>query len=266
MSLSQRVSFNPQLRNYLMGAIYLAFTGYSLYQMAQTPQIEGKICYLIIIVVFLGIALWSEYLRHLYKKAIFTLNIEGKPEEARTQFDDLMKKDFFHGYRKNRLIFDTLYHTDQMQPMECMNTLEKDSKFFHNSMDNLLIWDYTKFYSYFLLNNRTKTKQQYERVMKLKDIKIKGTKISPLYNWEFIEAIYLFSCKDYKKSLKAFQNVNPKNMNHRELMHYYYQFAQLYFAINDIMNANNYLDKVIALGGDSVMMQKAKEERNKYVK
>ena len=55
-------------------------------------------------------------------------------------------------------------------------------------MDNLLIWDYTKFYAYFLMNNRTKTKAQYERVIKLKDVKVKGTKISPLYNWEFIEA------------------------------------------------------------------------------
>ncbi|WP_416327087.1 hypothetical protein [[Eubacterium] hominis] len=262
MSLSQRVSFTPQVRNIIMAAIYLAFTGYSIYQMTQTPQLEGKICYLIIIAVILGIALWSEYLRHLYTKAITLLNMDGKPEEAKQQFDQLIKKDFFKGYRKTELIFDTLYYADQMKPMECLNTLEKDHKFFHNSMDNLLVFDYTKFYAYFLLQNRTKTKQQYERVMKLKDIKVKGTKISPLYNWEFIEAIYQFSCKDYKKSLKAFQNVNTKNMNHRELMHYYYQFAQLYLVLKDKKHADECLDHVISLGGNAIMKQKAETLRN----
>lgn len=262
MNLTQRISFTPQARNIVMTAIYLIFTGYSVYQMIQTPQLEGKICYLLILCLILGIALWSEYLRHLYTKAIQLLNMNGNPEAAKQQFHQLLKKDVFKGYRKNELIFDTLYYTDQLKPMNCLQTLEKDYKFFHSSMDNLLIWDYTKFYAYFLLKNRTKTKQQYERVMKLKDVKIKGTKISPLYNWEFIEAIYQLSCKDYKKSLKAFQNVNPKNMNHRELMHYYYQFAQLYLAMKDTTNATLYLDKVIALGGDSLMMQTAKNIRS----
>ena len=67
---------------------------------------------------------------------------------------------------------------DQMDAQGCLDTLEKDHKFFHSCMDNLLIWDYTKFYAYFLMNNRTKTKAQYERVIKLKDVKVKGTKIS----------------------------------------------------------------------------------------
>lgn len=261
MSITQRISFHPQLRNLIMGAIYIAFTGYSIYQMIQTPQIEGKICYLIIIGAILGIALWSEYLRHLYQKAIRLLNMEGTPVEAKQQFDELIKKDIFKGYRKTVLIFDTLYYADQLQPNECLNTLEKDHKFFHSSLDNLLVYDYTKFYAYFLLNNHTKTKQQYERVMKLKDVKVKGNKISPLYNWEFIEAIYQFACKDYKKSLKAFQNVNPKNMNHRELMHYYYQFAQLYITMGKKDLASDYLDKVIALGGNSRMKQKAEALR-----
>ena len=173
MNIAQKVSFQPQFRNIIMGLIYLAFTGYSVYQMAITPQLEGKIAYLIVIVVILGIALWSEYLRHLYQKAIIILNKDGNPEEAKKTFDGLLKKDIFRGYRKTVLIFDTLYYADQMDAQGCLDTLEKDHKFFHSCMDNLLIWDYTKFYAYFLMNNRTKTKAQYERVIKLKDVKAK---------------------------------------------------------------------------------------------
>lgn len=259
MNIAQKISFQPQFRNIIMGLIYLAFTGYSVYQMAITPQLEGKIAYLIVIVVILGIALWSEYLRHLYQKAIIILNKDGNPEEAKKTFDGLLKKDIFRGYRKTVLIFDTLYYADQMDAQGCLDTLEKDHKFFHSCMDNLLIWDYTKFYAYFLMNNRTKTKAQYERVIKLKDVKVKGTKISPLYNWEFIKGVYLMSCKDYKKSIKAFQNVNPKNMNNRELMHYYYQFAQAYLANHDKEHAKEMLEKTIALNGNAKMKQSAEK-------
>ena len=113
-------------------------------------------------------------------------------------------------YRTTQLIFDTLYYQDIGKPQTCIELLESNEKTFRSSLDYLLIRNYTYFYSYYKLGNRTKVKHWYPEVMKLKDTKIKGSKVSPLYNWEFIEAVYLSCMKDYKKSLAKFKQIDTR--------------------------------------------------------
>lgn len=259
MNFLKKAAFKAKYRNVIMALIYIVFILYSGYLIIQNDDPAGKVFYIILVLVVLGISLWAEYLRHLYQKAITILNLDCDPKKAKAAFDDLLHKDFFKAYKKTVLIFDTLYYTDLGDGEACLDTIQKDDKFFRSSLDNLLVRNYTRFYAYFMLNNRTQTKAAYPEVMKLKDKKIKGSKTSPLYNWEFVEAIYQFACKDYKKSLAAFANVNPKYMNNRELAHYYYQYGNLYIVMGQTAKAQEWYEKAAALPGSNYAIMKAKE-------
>lgn len=146
-------------------------------------------------------------------------------------------------------IFDTLYYIDQMQYKKCLEHIEENSKFFHSSIDQLLIYHYTKFYCSFMLNDLECTKQEYNKLERMRNTKIKGAKVSPLFNWEFMDAIYLISRKDYKQSYNVFKSVNTDNMNPREKVQYYYQFGLLCNKIKEKNLYNNYKNKIINLKG-----------------
>ena len=127
--------------------------------------------------------------------------------------------------------------------------IEENSKFFHSSIDQLLIYHYTKFYCSFMLNDLECTKQEYNKLERMRNTKIKGAKVSPLFNWEFMDAIYLISRKDYKQSYNVFKSVNTDNMNPREKVQYYYQFGLLCNKIKEKNLYNNYKNKIINLKG-----------------
>ena len=151
-------------------------------------------------------------------------------------------------YRTTQLIFDTLYYQDIGKPQTCIELLESNEKTFRSSLDYLLFHNFTYFYSYYKLGNRTKIKHWYPEVMKLKDTKIKGSKVSPLYNWEFIEAVYLSCMKDYKKSLAKFKQIDTRYMNNREMAQYYTEFGKVYKELNDKENAVIMFTKAMETG------------------
>lgn len=263
MQILERLSFRNNVRDIIITILYTIFVGYGIYMIVITDDVAGKACYGILSIIVLSVALWSEYLRKLYHKAIRTLDMDCNPEQAKEIFNDLLKKDFFKGYKKTVLVFDTLYTLDNNDPQACLDVIQKDEKFFRSSLDNLLIRNYSTFYAYHLLNNRTKTKALYPDVMKMRGAKIKGSKVSPLYNWDFIDAVYYLACKDYKKSLQAFERCNTMHMNQRELVHFYYQYAMLAKEMkNPILRDQNY-DKIIAIKGNNAFIIKVKELRGK---
>ena len=57
--------------------------------------ISTKILFIILLIIILGIALYSEYLKHLYRKAIKTIAYDLNPEKANKQFNELLKKTYF---------------------------------------------------------------------------------------------------------------------------------------------------------------------------
>lgn len=241
--------FNNKTRTLFIAVIYIAFTIFSIYNIVKAPQISSKIFYACLLIVALSIAIYAEYLRTIYQKCIQTLTIDCDPLKADQQFKALLKKDIFKAYNKTYLIFQTLYYADMLDPKNCLNTLEKDEKFFHSSLDMLLVYHYTKFYANFLLNNLEEVKNEYSHLTKLKGAKIKGDKVAPLYNYEFIDSIYQFALKKYKQSLNCFKSINTKNMNPRELLHYHYQLQALYLKLHQPSAAKVHQKEIIKIGG-----------------
>lgn len=199
MKKIKKFTFCERTRRIIIYLMYLVFTIYTLNKLIHEPSLAGRICYGFLLIIILGIALWAEYLRVLYHRMIYALTIECNPEKARLSYHALIKKDFFKSYKQTLYIFDTLYYQDLHQPDTCIHILATHDHMFRASLDYLLIRNYTYFYSYYKLGNRTKVKAYYPEVMKMKGAKIKGSKVTPLYNWEYIDAIYLYMMKDYKK-------------------------------------------------------------------
>lgn len=250
-------------RNILLYIIYIIFLVFSIQQVVISDSISAKILYSLIAVVFLAVTLYSEYLRAFYQKCIRTLIIDVDTKKAEQQFQLLLKKDILHAYRNSKAIFDTLYYADEMDAENCLKTLEDNDRFFHGSLDHLLIFHYTKFYACFLQGNFEAVAKEYSHLQKMKDTKIKGRKISPLYNWEFIDALYQFSRKDYKKSLNTFNSIHSENMNNRERMHLYYQKGMLYMKMNNPAKAAECFKEAADNKGDSCMKRKAENYRKK---
>lgn len=257
-NLVNKFTFSEKSRRIITYLIYAIFTIYTMSQLFQEPSAAGKTAYGLLLLFFMGVALWAEYLRMLYHRMIRSLSMDCDPGNAKHYYNTLVKKDFLKSYKHTLLVFDTLYYQDINQPETCIQTLENNEKFFKSSLDYLLIRNYTYFYSYHKMGNRSKVKKYYPEVMKLKGAKIKGSKVNPLYNWEVIEGIYLLSSKDYKKSVQAFANVNIQNMNHRELTQYYTEFGKAYMELKDKTRAAEMFTKAITLGKQTAYGKEAK--------
>lgn len=111
-----RLTFSETTRRIITIAIYAFFTIYTLYKLLQEPSPEGKICYGLLLIIFMGVALWAEYLRILYQKMITALNMDCDAGLAKHYYNILKKRDFMKSYRTTQLIFDTLYYQDIGKP------------------------------------------------------------------------------------------------------------------------------------------------------
>ena len=52
-----RLTFSETTRRIITIAIYAFFTIYTLYKLLQEPSPEGKICYGLLLIIFMGVAL-----------------------------------------------------------------------------------------------------------------------------------------------------------------------------------------------------------------
>lgn len=214
-------TFSEGARRIVTYSIYTCFTLYTLFQLFQEPSVAGKTAYLLLLIIILGIACWAEYIKIQYVYMIKCLAMEGNHGKARFYYNKLKKIDFLKNYKNTLIIFDTLYYQDINKPKQCIQIIEENPKLFSSSLDMLLIKNYTYLYSYHQLHNKTKVNYYYTEICKLKGTKIKGKKVSPLFSWDFIDSLYAYSTKDYKKCKTILNNMHIENLNNRELSQYY---------------------------------------------
>lgn len=256
----KRAAFPQEARNFIMGIIYIIFAIYSIYIIMTAQKFSQKLLFGILFILIFSIALYAEYLRHLYQHAIQTIAYDAMPQKGKKEYDDLLKKDIFKAYNSSKVIYDTLYYADMLDASSLLKTLETHYKMFHQNIDNLLIWHYNQLYAHFLLKDTKIVQEEYTKIIRMKDAKVKGHKLSPLYNWDFIDALYLFSRKDYKQSFNCFKKTNTQNMNNREKLHYYYQFSNLCKVMHNRSMEEECIKKIKQIGGTSKIIEVVNHE------
>lgn len=233
MNILKKASFNANVQSFVSIIIYIIFIIYSLFQINKAQQVSTKLFFILIIGILLAFAYWSEYLKHTFRKAIRVITIDCDPDKANDIYNDLLKRDKFNSYKNDKYIFDTLYYIDKKQYQDCLDHIEEQSKFFHSSLDQLLIYHFSKFFCSYQLNDLNTAKEEYNKLKRMKDTKVKGAKVSPLYNWDFLEAVYDACKKEYRQSYNQMKKVNTDYMNNREKIQYYEEFEKISRKVND---------------------------------
>lgn len=256
----KRLAFSSQSRNFVITILYSIFAIYSIYVMVVSETLEQKILFGVLFIVIFSVALYAEYLRFLYHKAIKTIIMDADPIRGKEQFDQLLKKDIFKSYKSSRAVYDTLYYADMLDAEGIEQTLTNNEKYLHSSLDNLLIWHYNKLYSAFLKSDIPGVQEEYSRIIRMKDAKIKGHKLNPLYNWDFIDALYQMARKDYKKSYNTFNSISLDNLNNREKLHIYYQYYRLCKIMHNTSKADELKNKILKINGKAKIIEVMQNE------
>lgn len=232
MNVIKHYSIQEKFRLFLVTIIYIIFCLYTINLITNEQNFYAKLVFLAIMIIFISISIWSEYLRFLYQSAILTLNINLDPKTSLKIFEKLNKKDFFKSYSKTFLIFKILHNMSIKNYTECLKILDENNKFFRSSLDNLLIQKYTYFFCYYKLHDIKKIEKYYRDLQKFRTSKIKKGRLSPLYNWDFIDGIYFKAIYNLKQSKHFFENTNTTNMNNLELLYYFSEYEDLLLKLN----------------------------------
>ncbi len=232
--------------------IYLIFAGFTLNLAFSQSSIIESIPFIIILVVFLGSSLWSEYLKYLFKSSIHTLTIQCNPKEALTIVDSLIKKDIFKSYQLSAFMLKCLTYLDMIEYNELLSYLKTNEDKF-NHKDKVLLTHYALFRTYAELNDKKQMKEEYSKLQELKNLSVKGKKVSPLFSYEDIDAQYHLVTKQPKKSWLALQRSHVDYMNSREQLTHYVLRVQCELALENHTKAMFYFEKMNTIPGGEIL-------------
>ncbi len=201
--------------NYIFYALFLLF---AISLITAEQSLIAQVLYSILVAAILYVVLTKEHLDSLVQKAIYAMNFEMDYAKAKEIYDSVEKKDIFKSYRKQRILFDVLWHLGRFESQIALNLIEANKKYFSSNLDSIYIRNTSSFYAYIQLGNRTQANRMYPEITKLRSARLNGKKLSALYNWEELEALHHFINKDYKKAKKSFTQVNTQNMNNKETL------------------------------------------------
>ena len=240
--------------------IYIIFLIFGFQQILAARDFVAKIMLSILIFAFLFIAIWYEYVRFVHRKAIYTLNFECDPDKAHAIMETCRKIDFFRGYQYPIAVFELLYYTDKQNPEALIGLINQYEKsLLKRSLDMLLVYNYSMFAYYRMISNKTQCRKFHQSLMELKDRKIKGKRISPLYNWEVLEAEIHLINQDFKKAYASLNNTNTTLMNPREMAYYYFYRLQCETALNLKKNVHESLSMIKEYASSLPIYQQAIE-------
>ena len=222
---------------------FVIFLVFGIQQINASSDSAGKTMLFILIFPFLFFAAWYELVRYIHRQAIFALNFECDPDKARAIMEKCKKLDFFNGYKNPNVIFDLLYYTDKQDSEVLINLINKHEKsLLKRSLDMLLVYNYSMFTYNRLINNKTQCRKHHQGMVELKDRKIKGKSISPLYNWEVLDAELHLVNQDFKKAYASLNNANISRMNVREQSYYYFYRLRCELQLNQAKKAKESFD------------------------
>lgn len=231
--------------NLVLYSIFLYFT---IDLIIQNESIAGKVFLFSILVVFLGITLLHEYLTYQYRSAIYSLTKEANAQVGMQKLKKLKKLDILKSYDVSIFMFKCLAFIDIADPLQTLSHVDqKDTP--TSSKDVTLMKAYALFRANIQLNNKTQTKKAYQKLIELKNLKIKGKSFSPLFSWNDIDAEYEIMMKDYKKALSFLNQAQEEFMNNREKAHHYYLHGLALYHLNDFKQAIEKFTNCVNVGG-----------------
>ncbi len=209
-------------RNVSNGIVYIVFVIYGGSMLLKWKSLPLQIGFGLFMGVCLFMAIYYDILRYHNRQAIIAMNFTLDTTLAKKHRDFVAKYDFFKSYALNILILDLHFAQDNFDGESMQDLLAKGEKRLRRSIDTLLVYYYNMFIMYMLLPNKTQARAFYEKFVELRGTKVKGGKLSEVYNWDAAEAELHLLNGDGKKARACLKNVNTKFLNRRELAYVVY--------------------------------------------
>lgn len=215
--------------------LYFVFMLYMGKLIFSASDYKLKLFYSIIGIAVLGITLYYDYLKKLYRDMIEALTVDTNIELAKSRQKKLRQRDLFNGFKHSLILFDSLLLLDEKRYRDCLAHMDTHQTFFRSTVDNLFIYYHNQLHCHYFLGDTAAGK---EAAAHLKDIKkLKQKAYSPLFSWDEIAGVAYALDNRYSRSVKAFKKVDTTRLNNREKSYLNTMLADSYRALNDSLNA-----------------------------
>lgn len=243
--------------------IYIIFVVFTISLALQQSSWMETALFFILLIFFLSFSLLNDVLNFLYKVSIHELTIRCNPSQAIITINKLKKLDLFKSYSLSVFMLTCLYYLDTLQMNDAINyVLSQQSKQKHK--DKAFMSEFVLFRANAFLNNSKQMKVHYEKLKELKNLTIKGRKVSPLFSFEDIEGCYHLKTSDPKKAWLALQRSNITVMNPRELIDHYALRVQCELKLENPTQAQHFLDSFPSCHESHILTQIIKQEVKDY--
>lgn len=260
-----KISLNPNSKRIVHIIIYIIFIIYSVNSAFKMDDIPSKIILLLIVSIVLFFAIYADYLEGLSNSAIKALNYDCDPDRALEILNKLEKKDFVNHYKKgSNILLKALISLAKFETDKVIQIIEGNDKIFRASLDMLYIRNTTLYFAYIYADNKTQAKRIYPEIIKLRGSKVKGKKLSPVYSWEELEALYYLVNNDFKKAAKTYKTVNMTYMNNKEKAQVLYYKSICLVNTDQIDEAKESLNECISIANKLPFSELAKKELNRW--
>ncbi|MGX7128180.1 hypothetical protein [Enterococcus wangshanyuanii] len=234
-------------------SMYLLFALYIYSLVASSETLSARLFFGGSGLVVLCIVGLFEYLKNLYEKMIYALNVQCDLEAAVRLREHLKRKDLFNGFKQSIIIFDSLLLLDAGKYTDCLAHLAKHQKFFHGTLDYLFIYYHTQMYCYSFLKDEKNLTIAFEKLFQLKDRQKKTMR--GLFSWHEISGFHYFHQQRNQKCLQELALIDTARLNNRELSYLLYLQGQCLLKLNKLNEGNRLLKEVRAIGNTLAIAQ-----------
>jgi hypothetical protein len=254
-------------RNLILNVlVLLVFISYSIYLIIGSTDIVRILFLLFILIFFTGAMVLKEILNFFFQKSIYQLTHDCDPMLAFETMKMVKKYDFLKGYTLSFVAFSSLVYIDTEQTDALLTLFAPDNKLTQSGKDMILIKNYSLYKAYVLLNNKTQMKKAYAELIRLKNFRVKGKSLSPLYAWFDIEAEYALLTNDVKEASSILSKANTSALNNREKAHHLALVASVETEKGNLKEAKALYEEISSIANKMSLKESAllklKELRN----
>lgn len=230
----------------LLWIVYLVFALYIYYLVTRSQDLAAKLIFGCLGGIVLSIVILFEYLKNIYEKMIYALNVDCDLNKSTVLKELLSRKDLFNGFKQSIIIFDSLLLLDAGDYQGCLAHLKRNQHFFHATLDYLFIYYHTQMQCYSFLKEEENSNNCLESLFKLKNVKKK--QINALFSWHEIAGIRYFHQNRNKKCLSELELIDKKRLNNRELTYLLYLKGQCLLKLDHTSEGYRLLKEAKTLG------------------
>jgi len=241
----------------LNSLVLFIFIGYSIYLILGSKDITRILFLSFILIFFSSAMILKEVLNFFFQKAIYQLTHDCDPILAFETMKKVRKYDYLRGYTISFVAFSSLVYIDTEDPEALLELFAADNKLTQNGKDMILIRNYSLYKAYVLLNYKTQMKKAYTELIRLKDLRIKGKSLSPLYAWFDIEAEYALLTNDVKEASSILNKANTSALNNREKAHHLFLVATVEFEKGNFKEAKSIYENIINIANKMSLNKKS---------